>query len=962
MKKVSLASITVALLTILAITVVPAYSWCIPPNPAGENNKYETYGPHVKGILIKIYADTQAEWTDMDAGHLDFEDWALGASWAAKWSTPGGPITEQNYGSEASYYILDINNNWTCGGDGTPVPVSYDNPTRELVLRQAIAYCANRSYIVNDICKGLVNPIYTPVPTYMAGYVNHDIRPGGARSDLTYGGYNGDPDQGAALLNASGRFPIGGDGWRYWDKNGNANKDPSEDLTLTFYSMQGDRGVFGDALNNAINTKLKIKTDYHRWLPIRALSGPVFANRLYQLYTGAWTCIGPDPDYLCDLYNGSNYYYPGSPPNYDGINDPQLNANLTMIKLAPDFAAGTTATLNSQVRFSEICASVPLWCASGVKAYSNVPVEDPSGNWTDIMNQRGVGVNSWWSTLNMFTLNNLYPNFYAEYGFWSTISLLNPVYAQWYWDREVLGRIYDSGAARDPMTLASWIPQLFQSWEVGTWLDPVRRETKTKVTIKVRPDIYWQDGVPFTVNDVLYTFTEMSEDLIFRGFPPPWWYPTVQYMRSVSIVDPYTIEVLLDVYNVWATGWVLGSIIIPKHIWKPIVDSSINDGVHNYVQLRQPDADCIGTGPFRWSSGVGEEVGSTVTLVANTPGSVVRGVTSPGYYQYCPVEVNIWSLLEFENTTAIDISNPSATPWKMDKPFLDNQFILVNWTDVNMNGIVDEDDTVFLVNATRNDLLYGICFPPKGKYYTVWMVEPPSPEHPTTYHLKVIYCKAKFNIPHPPVPAQKVLPLALGIEITNRYLNTSNGGYLVVNKYIYIDGVLQPGYPKDATLYTLDDGTIMPDKEEINVNTTWGHHNISVAVHVTDPATLTLPYEWDSDTGPIPNRGTRNSYYTVPNPWISQWINVTLHCWVTVVEDIGGTTFYDIIGLKTYKYSSELPAPDCKVNVIDILVAAKAFASFPGDWNWSPTADANKDYKVNIIDLLTIAKGFGIDP
>jgi hypothetical protein len=47
------------------------------------------------------------------------------------------------------------------------------------------------------------------------------------------------------------------------------------------------------------------------------------------------------------------------------------------------------------------------------------------------------------------------------------------------------------------------------------------------------------------------------------------------------------------------------------------------------------------------------------------------------------------------------------------------------------------------------------------------------------------------------------------------------------------------------------------------------------------------------------------------------------------------------------------------INIIDIVIAALAFWSHPGDPNWNPDADINLDNTVNIIDLVYIAIRFG---
>jgi hypothetical protein len=50
---------------------------------------------------------------------------------------------------------------------------------------------------------------------------------------------------------------------------------------------------------------------------------------------------------------------------------------------------------------------------------------------------------------------------------------------------------------------------------------------------------------------------------------------------------------------------------------------------------------------------------------------------------------------------------------------------------------------------------------------------------------------------------------------------------------------------------------------------------------------------------------------------------------------------------------------DNKVDLMDLVVTAKAFGSFPGHPRWNPIADVNEDNKINIVDLVTIATKFG---
>ena len=103
--------------------------------------------------------------------------------------------------------------------------------------------------------------------------------------------------------------------------------------------------------------------------------------------------------------------------------------------------------------------------------------------------------------------------------------------------------------------------------------------------------------------------------------------------------------------------------------------------------------------------------------------------------------------------------------------------------------------------------------------------------------------------------------------------------------------------------------------------------------------------------------------YSVTNPWISQWINVTLPLWVTITKDISGKDLYTQLNYVGSGYpvwlTGAAPTPDLKVDGKDIAGAALAFGEVPGGARWSPVADVNKDYHVDGKDIALIALNFG---
>ena len=50
---------------------------------------------------------------------------------------------------------------------------------------------------------------------------------------------------------------------------------------------------------------------------------------------------------------------------------------------------------------------------------------------------------------------------------------------------------------------------------------------------------------------------------------------------------------------------------------------------------------------------------------------------------------------------------------------------------------------------------------------------------------------------------------------------------------------------------------------------------------------------------------------------------------------------------------------DFKVDIKDLVLVIKHYASYPGHPKWNPNADVNSDGKVDIKDLVLVIKHFG---
>jgi hypothetical protein len=868
--KISYIPIALAMLLLGSImTAIPVRAF-IYPNGTFDN-KYEFFGPHVDQMQMKMYGGEDAMWTALQLGEIDITDWPLTTTWRNTFSTDTDVVVV-SAGGEAGFYTVDFNYNPEPRMGNPPgSPPNRPNPVYDQVnlippisnnafFRLGVGHLFDRATFSAFLGAAGV-PILSPIPSYMGGY----IWPG-----LT--GYT------FSKTDAEAQFALGlvkqdkttATWFRYWDRDDDNVVDAGEKEACVL-KMTWRQDAYRKKAGVMIYTELlAMNFTFNGVLTGERTGGNNYQqcmlDKNYHMTTLGWIFIGPDPDFLYDLYHYSSYWDDpeSSSPNTAALNDPILNSLSEQVKFALNAAAAKAAAWLWQERFEAICAQVPLFSNNAYKAHSKwytggndatIKTVDDGENlyrrkgdgskreWLDIANQAGFGDNSWFSQINAYPNCTVYggTGMTLRYG-WKEQQYpkhINPFYSEWYWDSIVLGAMYDSMGYRDPYDLSVWKGDLIKSWTVGVWYDAVAHENKSKVSVTLRPDAKFQDGTPVTIADVIFSFVEAGPLLIDNGYQPPWWWPTGELVRSLTQIDAYTVEILYDVQSFLAEGWTLGGFyIVPKHIWKPIIETG------NPSQFA-PDVNLIGSGAFRYLS---MTAGSSLVMVANNPGSVVKTdlagstpVTSPGYHANCPVHVNV---------------------------------------------------------------------------------------HADGY-------KAKINLPNPNIKWSYV---NFTVSISNLWANDSFGSILLVNKYVYVDGVLQAGFPIDVPIARLPDGTIATEVEQIQLNLTAGKHNMTVAVHVKGPAMLDDIH---------------------PNPWISQWIEATATVWVTIKEDIAGKNLYDDTGYPSYAYKSSLPTPDIKVDIQDLARASGAFGSYPGHPKWNSIADVSGDYKVDIQDLARVSSKFG---
>lgn len=117
--------------------------------------------------------------------------------------------------------------------------------------------------------------------------------------------------------------------------------------------------------------------------------------------------------------------------------------------------------------------------------------------------------------------------------------------------------------------------------------------------VKLRPDVKWHDGQPFSADDVKFTF-DLINNPKFRAFTRNGF----SLMQDITVVSPTEITWKTTKPYAPLPALLSWTFIVPKHILAGLADP--NSGSFNDSP--------VGTGPFKWKERM---PGDHITLVAN---------------------------------------------------------------------------------------------------------------------------------------------------------------------------------------------------------------------------------------------------------------------------------------------------------------------------------------------------------
>jgi peptide/nickel transport system substrate-binding protein len=199
------------------------------------------------------------------------------------------------------------------------------------------------------------------------------------------------------------------------------------------------------------------------------------------------------------------------------------------------------------------------------------------------------------------------------------------------YSHDAVAMIYNGLITHDKDT--NIIPDLAESWDLA----PDCRE----LTFRLRKNVRWHDGQPFTASDVVFTHQLMAHPKT----PSPY-KDDFEDVTSVEALDPHTVRVrykssFANALMIW------GQSMLPKHLLESyMLAGKLKEAPQNFTHP-------VGTGPYRFAE---IRSGEKIVVVANPDYYAGRPYISRIVYRIIPSQATIFLELKAKGIDQADLT------------------------------------------------------------------------------------------------------------------------------------------------------------------------------------------------------------------------------------------------------------------------------------------------------------------